>query len=205
MVPIQTELPSPTKWCHGKYSSKIDIDYVYRGDQLTHERFSGSKRNRINARIDQQAFSHIGPITFELFHFQMAALSVVFKHLFKEDSVDQPCTMKAQAERTGRKHVEENVKKSFQPNRDFTLLFVKSYIEEVVLDYFGMEDGLSHPTKHAPPMGKEERQIWLKEHFGALLDKHVFQKIPTAPQTVQGKLFDYLFMSYGIFLLYFSI
>ena len=59
--------------------------------------------------------------------------------------------MKSEQTRIGRTSVDSDVRKAYDADKDFIVSFVDAYIVEAVLEFFGMEDVHSAPTKHAPP------------------------------------------------------
>ncbi|KAH3833916.1 hypothetical protein DPMN_107232 [Dreissena polymorpha] len=77
------------------------------GDQLTRERFSGAKRLRAAAFTEKERFNHLTPITFELFHLQMAVLTVFYQILYNTQNTE-PCTLHAQKIRLLRKDADGN-------------------------------------------------------------------------------------------------
>ncbi len=146
------------------------------GDQLTRERFSGAKTLRIGAVSPRDRFEHLSPITFELFHMLMNFLMVFFKRLYKDDSTDQVGTMKAEAIRISRSNVDSDVRKAYDADRDFVLSFVDAYIVEAVLEYFGMEDVYSYPTRHPLPSDQQDdcaMKEWFSKHFKGLVEEMV--------------------------------
>lgn len=58
------------------------------GDQLTRERFSGAKRLRAAALTEKERLKALNPITFELFHLQMAVLTMFYQILYDETHTD---------------------------------------------------------------------------------------------------------------------
>lgn len=68
----------------GKNIEKVHIG----GDQLTRERFSGAKRLRAAALTEKERFEALYPITFEVFHLQMAVLTLFYQILYDEHHTD---------------------------------------------------------------------------------------------------------------------
>ena len=146
------------------------------GDQLTRERFSGAKRLRIGADCASERFDHLSPITFELFHMLMNYLMTFFKKLYNVSSENEIGTMKAEQTRISRSSVDPDVRKAYAADKDFVVSFVDSYIIEAVLEYFGMEDIYSAPSKHVPPPDLSDHvalKEWFQEEFGRLVDEMV--------------------------------
>ena len=160
------------------------------GDQLTRERFSGAKRLRIGAQDGFHAFRHLGPITFEFFHMLMNLLQVIFKQLFKDASEQELGTMKSAACRIQRTNIDPEVRRAYQADRDFTILFVDAYVVEAVLEHFGMEDRHTRPTKNAPPADPTEWRDWVFSEFGKIVRNLVFSENQELEQQepVVGKL-----------------
>ncbi|CAG2251735.1 unnamed protein product [Mytilus edulis] len=134
---------------------KANIDYndtvkvLIGGDQLTRERFSGSKCLRAGGITADERFDHLSPITFELFHLCMNYVKLIMKQLFKDQSVNEMGTMKY------------------------------AYITEAVMTFFEMENPTSAPTinRHEPPSqftNDSEKKEWILSIFGDLVDKMVW-------------------------------
>ena len=133
----------------GKDSQDVKIHIG--GDQLTRERFSGAKCLRIGGLNDREKFAHLGPITFEYLHMMMKMMEVVFKQLYKDHSSNSPGTMKNEQIRIKRTNIDPDVRKVYDQDSDFFVSFVDAYIVVALLEFFGMEDVHSPPTKHIPP------------------------------------------------------
>lgn len=165
------------------------------GDQLTRERFSGAKCLRIGGINNVERFSHLGPITFELFHMMMKLLEVTFKVLYKNDSSESQGSMKAEEIRIKRTNVDPDVRKAYAADKDFVLSFVDAYIVEGLLTFFGMDTIYSAPTKHQPPVNlpPEEMKLWTKQTMRSFVTMLVPQPktvLEVHPDDIIGKYFQ---------------
>ncbi|KAH3840335.1 hypothetical protein DPMN_113782 [Dreissena polymorpha] len=87
--------------------------------------------------------------------------------------------MKYEATRIFRTSVNENVNENYDADKDFIVSYVDAYIVEAVLDYFGMDDPLSSPTRHCPPsqpQTKDEKQSWAMMEFCEIVKTYVWAK-----------------------------
>lgn len=144
------------------------------GDQLTRERFSGAMNLMIGAPNDRDAYKHLGPVTFEFFHMMMAYLQLMFDKLYNEDSVEDIGTIKAEAVRTNMINVSPKVKDSYDADKDFIKSYVDAHIVEATLEYFGMDNINSPPTKHQPPTQPDEIEKWMSSTFTKLVKGSVW-------------------------------
>lgn len=146
------------------------------GDQLTRERFSQAKSLRLGVDTSPGNFSTLSPITAEFFHLDMNFLEcVIFKRLYKEKSVTDLGTMKCEQQRIDRTNVKADAHKAYEADQEFFCSFVKAYIVEMILQYFGMEDINSQPTKHCLPsfQNQNDRSQWVRETIGRAVDEFV--------------------------------
>jgi hypothetical protein len=163
------------------------------GDQLTRERISGAKGLVVVEESPKASFQHLTPVTFELFHLQMNVLTLLYKVLYKDGSVDTG-TMAAEKIRLARDNVKLEVKHHYDACKDFAISFVNCYIVEALCHFLGMEDVKSTPTKIALPpknSSSEAKTQWVQTHLGQFVDLFVvnppsnmqvnpgFQKITT--------------------------
>lgn len=95
------------------------------GDQLTRERFSGAKAMRAHTDDRKDRFVNLSPITFELFHMQMNFLKMVFKILYKENSVGDRGTLSHLKNIISRTNVNENINTHYDADKD---LFFGRYV-----------------------------------------------------------------------------
>ena len=60
--------------------------------------------------------------------------------------------------------------------RGICCYFFTGSVVEMFLEYFGMEDELSHPTKNQPPtfVTTDERKEWLFKTVQSMLDEYLF-------------------------------
>ena len=146
------------------------------GDQLTRDRFSGGKALRSHHIHASERFDHLGPITFELFHMLMNYMKMVYKQLYKESSTQDMGTLKSLKERLSRSSVGTNVNEHYDADKDFFMSVTDIHIVEMFLEYFGMDDEYSQPTKNQPPefISDDERKEWLFRTVRSMLDEHIF-------------------------------
>ncbi|XP_076078863.1 uncharacterized protein LOC143048879 [Mytilus galloprovincialis] len=146
-----------------------DVKIHIGGDLLTRERFSGAKNLRAYHVDPKEKFSHLSPITFELFHLLMNFLTMTFKMLYSKESGAELGTLKSFQDRISRSNVGEDA------DRDFFISVVDMHIVECILHYFGMESVSSVPTVHVPPSfnNLEEKRQWLFETIGDVISKYV--------------------------------
>ncbi|CAC5386827.1 unnamed protein product [Mytilus coruscus] len=128
-----------------------DQTFQIGGDQLTRERFSGAKSLRAHHLNPADKFSHLSPITFELFHMLMAYLKMSLNITYKQESGQDIGTLKSLQDRLSRKNIGDNVNDHYEANKDFFISVTDMYIVECFLEFFGMGDKYSMPTKHVPP------------------------------------------------------
>ena len=116
------------------------------GDLFTRERFFGAKVLRASEGNVKDRFGHLGPVTFEMFHLLMNYLQVFFDYLYSDKCTSDIGTLKCEINRVMRTHVDCDVKKAFEADKDFVVSFIDAHLVEL-LEYFGLEDHLSLPTK----------------------------------------------------------
>ncbi|KAK7478539.1 hypothetical protein BaRGS_00030211, partial [Batillaria attramentaria] len=149
------------------------------GDQLTRERFSSAKRLRAQGDSPMNRFSHLSPVTFELFHLQMCLLAVMYQRLYSEKSTESG-TLGAERTRLGRQRADGNkVKDNFRDCSELALSLTDAYIVEVACHFFGMETCHDVPTKHLPEqppesLSQEEQRKWMADACGKLIDTFVW-------------------------------
>ncbi|XP_061184242.1 uncharacterized protein LOC133192263 [Saccostrea echinata] len=146
------------------------------GDQLTRERFSGAKAMRAHDENSLDRFQLLTPISFELFHMHMNYLKMVFKVFFNSTSVQEIGTLKSLQNRLSRTKIGENLNDNYDSNKDFFISVVDAYIIECIMEFFGMDDQHSRPTKHIPEEfgNDEEKQSWFFDTIGEMLDRYIF-------------------------------
>ena len=100
--------------------------------------------------------------------------------------------MKCEKERIQRKKVNKNVRAHYDPDREFFSSFFKAYLIEAVLEFFGMENRNSRPTRHVPPTfnTKEEEKEWVSITLGKFIDTMIFPawSNASAPQEAKCKV-----------------
>ena len=157
------------------------------GDQLTRCRFSGAKRLRAGALTNSARFEHLGPISFEFFHLQMAILTLIYQILY-DDKINILGTLYAEKVRLNRTRADGNdVKNHYDDCKELFLSVTDSYIVEAACQYFGMGDVSEKPSRNLPEnfesLSDEGKNDILKSAIGEMIDKFVW------PHT-GGKLVD---------------
>lgn len=167
--------------CLAKIYEKAGVDLEgkkvhVRGDQLTRERFSGAKAMRAHHPIDKDKFKHLSPITFELFYLHMNMLKMIFKTLYCKDSVQDIGTLKSLQERISRSNVNENVNEHYDADKDFFISVTDMYIVECLLEFFGMDDVNSKPSKNIPPdfINDTEKKQWYFQTISKMISQQIF-------------------------------
>ncbi|XP_069108201.1 uncharacterized protein, partial [Argopecten irradians] len=139
------------------------------GDQLTRERFSGAKRLRSASLTEDEKCSILYPVAFELFHTEMALLTLFYQVLYSENSTDIG-SLYSQKIRLNRRHADgKDVKNHYD-----------SCIIECVRSYFGFEDTQSSPTVNTTSVdtkaSKKEIYTWMIHTFGKVVDEIIWKK-----------------------------
>ena len=133
------------------------------GDQLTRERFSGAKRLRAAALTETERLESLGPITFELFHLQMAVLTAFYQILYDTQNTDS-FTLHSQKIRLLRRDADGNdVKNHYDSCRELAVSVIKAYVIEATCEQFGLPDTEVVP-ENIPDyqnMSNEEIKLWL--------------------------------------------
>ena len=95
--------------------------------------------------------------------------------------------MKSAIDRIMRNNVDPDVRKAYDPDKDFAISFVDAYIIEMIGHYFGMETNLSTPTQNIPDnieeMDNDKKMQWALEKFGDIVDKFVWNLEKPRPET----------------------
>ncbi|XP_053377824.1 uncharacterized protein LOC123550437 [Mercenaria mercenaria] len=140
------------------------IDKVYiGGDQLTRERFSGAKRLRAAALTETERFEALYPITFEVFHLQMAVLTLYYQMLYDEYHTDI-FTLHCQRIRLLRKDANgQDVKNHYDSCKELAISVIKAYIVLATCEQFEMPN-LNFKPDFVPEldtMTDEQKKEWL--------------------------------------------
>lgn len=162
--------------CDAAGADSSDVHIHIGGDQLTRERFSGAKALRAHEDTPLNRFENLSPITFEFFHMHMNFLKMAFSTLYDTKSVQDIGTLKSLQNRISRSNVGENVNTHYDADKDFFISVVDVYIVECFMEFFGMDDVNSTPTKHIPPDFEdvEQRKEWYFKTVGELIEQYVF-------------------------------
>ncbi len=106
-------------------------------------------------------------------------LQFVYDLLYKASSVREIGTMKNFREKLDRKNVTpDKVTKSYEGCEQFLLSFGKAYICVAAMEFWGLEDLASTPTKHTPPPGIAHQSLDKKRKYfdtvvGEFIDEFV--------------------------------
>ena len=95
--------------------------------------------------------------------------------MYKEDSFCQKGTLKQLQNLLRRQKVPKDVKKNFRAVNDFIQLLVDSHLIAAALEFFGMDDVHSQPTKNVLPktMGRSDKLNSINKIVGEFIDKYV--------------------------------
>ena len=142
------------------------------GDQLTRERFSGAKKLRAAGLTESERLANLQPITFELFHLQMAVLTAFYQILYDTQNTE-PFTLYCQKVRLMRKQADgKDVKNHYDSCKDLAESFIKAYIVEAACEHIGLPDTTVVPDNipdHSN-MSSEEIRVWVSEQFTPIFD-----------------------------------
>ena len=99
-----------------------------------------------------------------------------FRQLYSPDSDGEKGTMKNEQEQIMRHNVHKDVKQNYDADKDFFLSFFHAYIVEAAIEFFGMDDRNSIPTKHVlpPNANNDEIATWVQEKLELFIDEMVF-------------------------------
>lgn len=139
------------------------------GDQLTRERFSGAKGLRAGSLRPKDRFENLHPITFELFHTAMNFLTLMYKVLMNEESLEKG-TLNSVKVRLKRSCVHMDVKNHYDDDKDFMVSFVRGYLLKAMLDYFGMREITDVPSENV----RIDADGNVHVNFEGFLDKYIF-------------------------------
>ena len=147
------------------------------GDQLTRERFSGAKRLRKRAVVESERFTHLSPITFELFHLQITILSLFYKLLYKKDSVEFG-TLHGEKVRLSRTDANgEDVKNHYDHCKELAVSLTDSYIVAAAMEHYGMETLGSTPTRNFDSsineMSEDEKKTFILHSLEKFVDDYI--------------------------------
>lgn len=157
------------------------------GDQMTRERFSGAKCLRANHTTPEASFSHLGPITFELFHQHMNFVKNTFDDFFHKDSACDVGTLKFFQERLSRPSVNGDVVHHYDAHKELLSDVTKVYCVLAVMQHFGMNNLNDSPTKYVDvkEASIEEQHQWFLEQIRVVVDQHLH--VGFALENVEGK------------------
>lgn len=175
------ELCENTYEACGKPCQKIHIG----GDQLTRERFTGAKRLRAAALTASECYENLYPVTFELFHLQMALLTLFYQVLYSTEHTES-FTLNSQKIKLLRKNVDgSDVKNHYDSCRDLAVSLIKAYIVEAACEYFGLPDLLTVPDNipDIQGMSKEEIRLWLVDQVLPIINIATFNTKSTISGT----------------------
>ncbi|XP_052066118.1 uncharacterized protein LOC127705808 [Mytilus californianus] len=95
---------------------------------------------------------------------------------YRQESGQDIGTLKSLQDRLSRKNIGDNVNDHYEANKDFFISVTDMYIVECFLEFFGMEDKYSMPTKHVPPTfnTNDEMKEWYFSTVEIIVKQHVF-------------------------------
>ena len=164
-----------------------DIDKVHiGGDQLTRERFSGAKRLRAAALTETERLEALFPITFELFHLQMAVLALFYQILYDENHTEM-FTLHSQRIRLLRKDANGNdVKNHFDSCKELATSVIKGYLVQAACEKFEMPDVEFKPdfVPELDTMTDEQKKEWLISKVSPI----ICQVTATSRNVIDGNL-----------------
>ena len=107
--------------------------------------------------------------------------------LYNDKSILEAGTLCYVQERIHRKSVDPSALKSYDANKDFFLSFFKANLVEGAMDFFGMDNCNSTPTKHIPPkfQNDTEQRSWVYDVIGKFVDHYVFPQWSGHNRSVQ--------------------
>lgn len=143
------------------------------GDQLTRERFSGAKKLRAAAFTEKERLESLNPITFEIFHLQMAVLTMFFHILYNESHTDV-FTVHCQKLRLLRKDANGlDVKNNYDSCKELAISVIKSFIVQSALEFYDLPCANSRPecVPDFQHMSDDEKQDWIVSEFTPLVNQ----------------------------------
>ena len=120
----------------GKQCPKIHIG----SDQLTRERFTGAKRLRAAALTASERYENLYPITFELFHLQMALLTIFYQLVYSKEHIESFSLYRQKIKLLRKDADGTDVKIHYDSCRDLAVTSIKAYIIEASCELFGLPD-----------------------------------------------------------------
>ena len=124
---------------------------------------------RAAALTEMERFAHLTPITFELFHLQMAVLTVFYQLLYNTANTE-PCTLHAQKIRLLRTDADgKDVKNHFNHCKELAISFLKAHIVEAACEQFGVDDCKTVPNIDLPSDG-DSISDWLERVVEPITD-----------------------------------
>ncbi|XP_060578320.1 uncharacterized protein LOC132735396 [Ruditapes philippinarum] len=148
------------------------------GDQLTRVRLEEAKNLRTLATTPKKRFEDLHPFVIELWHTKQDFLEKCYKELYSTKTLRQPGTLYHYKSKLQRTDVNGKVKGAFKSHHDFIMLVGKRMVTEQFIEYFGMENSSSAPTKNVPIIKKSvcERRVQMHEILEKFMDHYGYLK-----------------------------
>ncbi|XP_067022428.1 uncharacterized protein [Acropora muricata] len=142
------------------------------GDLFGRERITGAKMLRKGCNHASEIFDNMSEVA-EFWHTKQAFLSVVWEHLYKIESGRDVGTLYYFRNLFGRNNVKQKVKDGFAPAQDLFLQVFNAYVVAAFMDWTGMMEIQSLPTKVSTPdvrRNQQEKIQYLDKVIGSFVD-----------------------------------
>lgn len=157
------------------------------GDQMTRERFSGSKCLRASHNDPRAMFTDLSPITFELFHLLMNFLQITFDDLFKTTSVCNFGSLKFIQTKLSRESANGNVKAEYDAHKELLCDITDTYSVLAIMQHFGMKSVSDKPSLPGPTCATEEESyLWFISEIRKVVE--ALLHVDYGLEKVEGKL-----------------
>lgn len=151
------------------------------GDQMTAKAEREAKKLRKGNADAVSSFSQLHPITFEFFHLYMNYLDKVYGCLWrtgkpgKLDPTVSPGTMQSLAEIISRELNPRDTKNNYEKNKCFFESVFRVYLATAFMDFVGMDDTTSNPTKYPLPVpAAKAMSTWTQETLSAFITEVIY-------------------------------
>lgn len=114
---------------------------------MTRVRFTYGCKLRAGAHTSKDRLEHSQPDVIELFHTKQAFLTLINDVLMNQNSAREIGTLKYFRERIMHYNVPTTVKNNPDAYEEFFVSVGRAYLVEAILEFFGMENTESEPTK----------------------------------------------------------
>ena len=150
-------------------------------------------------------FEHITPLKPVMWHAKASILQYAYRYLHSEKSAKQRGTLKYFKEKFNRKNANpEKVLNSYEGSEELFLNVGRAYIIAAFMEFCGMEDFSSTPTKNSFPTNphtatKDEKQSYFDDLVGRFVDCYVLQKAPYVTVEEDHK------KNYGMYIIFLTV